>query len=121
MKKKAKELKSVSELRNMAQESGLIDNPLFETTLTRYETQIQVLNELKEIIDYNPAIIDKPTSNGKTTIATHPAITDYNRTTDSANKTVGILLKVIQQFKEKPANEEDPLFTAINGTDEDEK
>ena len=119
MKKKSKKLASINELRKMAQEHGLLSNPLFETTLTRYETQIQVLENLQEIINTSPTIIDKVMSSGKTTPATHPAITDYNRTTDSANKTVGILLKVIQEFKTKPQEEEDPLLEAINSGDGD--
>lgn len=121
MKKTNKKLASVNELRKMAQEHGLLSNPLFETTLTRYETQIQVLENLQKIIDTSPVIIDKVMSSGKTTPATHPAITDYNRTTDSANKTVGILLKVIQEFKDTPKEEEDPLLDAINSGEGDGK
>lgn len=128
MAKTKRKLKSVVELRKMGEEAGLLGNPLFETTLTRYETQTNVLDELQKVIDSNPPIIERTLSNGKTTIDTHPAIRDYNRTTDSANKTLHMLLKFIPASEEEITTEEeeekeetDPLLELINGDGQDGK
>jgi hypothetical protein len=121
MKKNDKNLKSIEELRNMAREYGVLDNPLFETTLSRYETQIYVLDKLGETINTSDVLVTKEYVKGRANIATHPAITEYNRTTDSANKTVATLMKIIKGFDGgNGGNDTDPLMEAINGSDDNE-
>jgi hypothetical protein len=48
---------------------------------------------------------------------------DYNRTTDSANKTVSTLMKIIKGFNvgEGADKEKDDLMAAINGGDDYEE
>ena len=55
-------------------------------------------------------------------VYTHPAIQDFNRTTDSANKTVQTLMKIIKSFTGEDLEnvDEDPLLKIINGGDADE-
>lgn len=121
MEKNEKNLKSVEELRNMAKEYGVLDNPLFETTLTRYETQIHILDELKKVIDEDEVLVTKEYVKGRANIATHPAITEYNRTTDSANKTVATLMKIIKGLEiGGNDDDDDPLIKALNGSDVNE-
>lgn len=121
MKKDDKNLKSIEELRNMAREYGVLDNPLFETTLSRYETQIYVLDKLGETINTSDVLVTKEYVKGRANIATHPAITEYNRTTDSANKTVATLMKIIKGFDGgNGGSDTDPLMDAINGSDGDD-
>lgn len=121
MKKNDKNLKSIKELRNMAKEYGLIENPLFETTLSRYETQLHILEELKKIIDDSEVLVTKEYVKGRGNYYAHPAITEYNKTTDSANKTVACLLKILKGFDGgSGGSDSDPLMEAINGSDGDE-
>ena len=121
MKKDDKSLKSIEEIRNLAKECGIIENPLFDTTLSRYETQIYVLGELSNTIKDSDVLVTKEYVKGRANIATHPAITEYNRTTDSANKTVATLMKIIKGFDGGNGNNDtDPLMEAINGDDVDE-
>ena len=121
MKKDDKSLRSIEELRNLAREYGILDNPLFETTLSRYETQIHILEELKKTINSSEVLVTKEYVKGRENYYTHPAITEFNRTTDSANKTVATLMKIIKGFDGSNAgNETDPLMEAINGDDVNE-
>lgn len=121
MKNNEKSLKSIKELRNMAKEYGLIENPLFETTLSRYETQLHILEELKKIIDESEVLVTKEYVKGRGNYYAHPAITEYNKTTDSANKTVACLLKIFKGFDGgNGGSDTDPLMEAINGSDGDE-
>ena len=115
-------LKSIKELRRMAKDFGLLDNPLFETTLSRYETQLQILAQLKEIIDSETKmLVTKEYVKGRKNYYTHPAITEFNKTTDSANKTVACLLKIFKGFDGTSSNgESDPLLEALNGSDDNE-
>lgn len=121
MKKNEKSLKSVEDLKNLAKECGVDDNPLFTTTLERYETQIYILQELKKTIESEDVLVTKTYVKDRANIATHPAITEYNRTTDSANKTASTLMKIMKSFEIGTGEEdEDPLMNAINGGDIDE-
>ena len=121
MKKNDKNLKSIEELRNMARDYGVLDNPLFETTLSRYETQINILEELKKAIDSSEVLVKKEYVKGRANVAMHPAITEYNRTTDSANKTVATLMKILKGFDGGTGgSDNDPLLEALNGSDDNE-
>lgn len=118
MKNNEKSLKSIKELKKLAEEYGISNNPLFETTLSRYETQICILEDLKNTIDSSDVLVTKEYVKGRSNYYTHPAITEYNRTTDSANKTVSTLMKIIKGFAlDEDSNENDPLLEAINGVD----
>ena len=122
MKNNDKSLKSINELRKLAEDYGVSDNSLFETTLDRYETQIHILEELKKTINENDVLVTKEYVKGRGNYYTHPAITEYNRTTDSANKTISTLMKIIKGFTNKGSSgEDDPLMNALNGDDGDEQ
>lgn len=122
MKKNEKSLKSVEDLKKLAEECGVADNPLFATTLERYETQIYILGELKKTIESEDVLVTKTYVKDRANIATHPAISEYNRTTDSANKTASTLMKIMKSFEIGGAGdgESDPLMDALNGGDIDE-
>lgn len=122
MKNNDKSLKSIKEVRKLAEEYGVNNNPLFETTLDRYETQIHILEELKKTINESEVLVTKEYVKGRGNYYTHPAITEYNRTTDSANKTISTLMKIIKGFTNDSVGEDDdPLINALNGDDGDEQ
>ena len=91
-------------------------NYFFLTTFRRYQTQISVLNKLEEIIAESDTLVTKEYVKGRENLYTNPAITEYNRTTDSANKTVSTLIRIINGFRqEDEERDEDPLLKIING------
>lgn len=100
----------------IAEAAGVQTNFFFITTFKRYRVQISILNELERRIEKDGALVTKEYVKGRGNLYTHPAIAEYNRTTDSANKTVGTLIKIIKGFKnEDNDNEVDPLLAIING------
>ena len=53
---------------------------------------------------------------GKENVCTHPTITDYNRMTDNANKTIDALMRIIKIFGDKQNKDtKDPLLELISG------
>lgn len=118
MKENKDTLKSIDEILKLAKESGVDNNPLFRTTLDRYETQINILASLKlkinEAINDNKTLVTKEYVKGRENYYTHPAITEFNKTTDSANKTVSTLMKIIKSFSDGSGNDTDPLDEMIN-------
>ena len=94
-------------------------NFFFITAFKRYMVQLKILNELEATLKEDGMIVTKEYVKGRKNVYSHPAIQDFNRTTDSANKTVATLMKIIRNFNgdELPEDEEDPLMRIINGGD----
>lgn len=109
------------EILRIAEENGVQTNFFFVTTFRRYQVQIQILNDLEKALKENGTLVTKEYVKGRKNLYDNPAINAYNRTTDSANKTVTTLMKIIRGFNTENENYEiDPLIEAINGSDADD-
>ena len=100
---------------------GVDKNFFFITTFRRYMVQLKILNELESSIKNDGVLVTKEYVKGRKNVYSHPAIQDFNRTTDSANKTVSTLMKIISRFggDDDSGADEDPLLQLINGGDDD--
>ena len=108
------------EILKIAEGYNVDKNFFFITTFKRYLVQINILNELESSIKADGVLVTKEYVKNRKNVYTHPAIQDFNRTTDSANKTVSTLMKIIKSFTgEDLDNTEDPLLKIINGGDDD--
>ena len=104
------------EILRIAEQHGVEQNFFFLTTFKRYQVQIQILNDLEKTIKEDGTLVTKEYVKGRKNVYSHPAIADYNRTTDSANKTVSTLMKIIISLrKEDVTEEDDPLLQIIAG------
>ena len=111
-----KELKDqAKEILKLAQNYGVEQNLFFVTTFERYQTQLQILDELRATIEKDGFFIDKTYVKGETNLYSHPAVTQFNRTTDSANKTVVTLMKIITTLRDRQnCGESDPILDLIS-------
>ncbi len=110
------------EILKIAETFGVSKNFFFITAFKRYMVQLKILNELESTLKEDGMLVTKEYVKGRKNVYSHPAIQDFNRTTDSANKTVATLMKIIRNFNadEGAEVEEDPLLRIINGGDEDD-
>lgn len=106
------------EILRIAEESGVRQNFFFVTTFKRYQVQLQILNDLEKALKENGAMVTKEYVKGRKNLYENPSINAYNRTTDSANKTVTTLMRIIKEFTDEDDGREDPLFKMINGENE---
>ena len=105
------------EIIRQAESAGVQNNYFFLTTFDRYRTQIGILEDLKKRIAESDTLVTKEYVKGRENVYTNPAITEFNKTTDSANKTVSTLIKIIKGFSGATGNAgEDPLEQIINGS-----
>lgn len=120
--KKQKTLQEqAEEIKRLAEESGVQTNFFFVTTFDRYLSQLAILEELKATIEDNKSLVKQTYVKGRSNIVLNPAIRAYNSTTDSANKTVACLMRIINGFKgETGESDIDPLLSIINGGLDDE-
>ena len=110
------------EILQKAEAFGVDKNFFFITTFRRYMVQLKILNELETSIKNDGVLVTKEYVKGRKNVYSHPAIQDFNRTTDSANKTVSTLMKIISRFSgdDDSGADEDPLLQLINGGGDDD-
>ena len=110
------------EIMKIAEESGVQSNYFFLTTFKRYQVQLNLLDNLEKRIQEDGAVVTKEYVKGRENVYSNPALKDYNTTTDSANRTVATLMKIIKNYNVSETTEDaDPLFKIINGGAEDEE
>lgn len=108
------------EILRMAEDTGVQTNFFFVTTFKRYQVQLSNLFELEKAIKETGTLVTKEYVKGRANIYVNPAVTEYNKTTDSANRTVTTLMKIIKGFAKEEEERDadyDPLMAFINGED----
>ena len=111
------------QIRKLAEESGVQSNYLFVTTFDRYQVQLRILDRLEAAVDAEEDVkVEKKYSKGVTNSYANPVIKEYSRAVDSANKTVGTLMRIIKNFGVGGDDDsDDQLMAAINGEDDDDE
>ena len=109
--------KQANEILRIAEKSGAQSNFFFITTFKRYQVQLSILNDLEKSLKENGMTVTKEYVKGRGNLYSNPAIADYNRTTDSANKTVATLMRILKNYgvDEQSTDDIDPLLDIING------
>ena len=109
------------EIIKIAEESGVQGNFFFITTFKRYQVQLNMLNELEKNMKEEGMLVTKEYVKGRKNVYSSPAVKDYNATTDSANRTVSTLMKIIRTWNVEEEEEDiDPIMNIINGDDSNE-
>lgn len=109
------------EIIRIAEESGVQSNFFFITTFKRYQVQLNMLTELEKKMKDDGMLVTKEYVKGRKNLYSNPALKEYNTTTDSANRTVSTLMKIIKNYNVddgEEETEEDPLLKAINGSED---
>ena len=117
-----KELQAqAAEIIRIAEESGVQSNYFFKTTFHRYQIQLDILSDLEKSISDEGLLVSKEYVKGRKNLYENPAIRAYNSTSDSANKTASLLMKIIKSFDvSEKTEDDDPLMRIINGGEIDE-
>ena len=112
----AKDLKKhADEIIEAAESLNAQDNFLFVTTFKRYLKLLDMLDDLEKSLDDHGVQVTKEYVKGRGNLYSNPAINSYVHVTDSANKTVSTLKRILRDCE---ANDDDgdSLVDAINGT-----
>ncbi len=106
------------EIMRIAEESGAQSNFFFKTTFKRYLVQVNMLNELEKTLKDEGMLVEKEYVKGRKNLYSNPAVAEYNKTTDSANKTVATLMRILKNYNvnnDSDNEDVDPLLSIING------
>lgn len=93
--------KQAQEILDIASKHGVEQNFFFITTFKRYQVQINILTELERTIRSEGTLVTKEYVKGRGNVYTHPAISEYNRTSTAANQTVTTLMKIITTLRDE--------------------
>lgn len=108
--------KQAQEIIRIAEESGAQSNFFFLTTFKRYQVQLNILADLERSLKEHGMTVKKEYVRGRENLYSNPAISDYNRTTDSANKTVATLMRILKNYgADEASSDDDQLLALING------
>ena len=101
----------------LAEERGIQSNFFFRTTFERYLVQMEILEDLRDAIQEFGTTTTKEYIKGKENLTTNPAITEYNRTTSSANRTVTTLISIVKSFakEDDDGGKLEDFLSALNG------
>ena len=78
-----------------AKKKGIENNYLFETSFRRYTELIAHLKGLQEAIKEDGMMVTKEYVKGRCNLYVNPAVAAYNQTAGAADKTAGLLVKMI--------------------------
>ena len=103
------------EILRIAEKYGVEQNFLFITTFKRYQVQLSILNDLEKTIKEDGSLVTKEYVKGRGNLYTHPAISEYNKTSTSANQTVATLIKIFKSLRNDNDDDEgeDELLNAL--------
>ena len=88
------------EILRIASQHGVEQNFFCITTFKRYQVQIQILNDLEKTIKAEGNTVTKEYVKGRKNVYTHPAISEYNKTSTAANQTVQTLMKIVTTMRD---------------------
>ncbi len=105
------------EILAIAEKHGVEQNFFFITTFKRYQVQINILNDLERQIKEQGSLVTKEYVKGRENIYTHPAISEYNKTSTAANQTVTTLVKIITTLRDNEQDAGSEILSFLRGED----
>lgn len=103
----------VEQIMQSAKAKGLEGNFFYTTTLDRYVTQLELLEDLKKHIKENGSMVTKEYVKGRQNLYVNPAVSAYSKAVQTANNTVVTLSKIVASFGTEEVKEEDPMMTFL--------
>ena len=94
----AKQKLSFDELMELAERYGVRDNVLFVSAANRYAGQLEIIRKIQEDLDARGLTFEVIGSTGQKKVEAHPMASQLPKYNDTANKTLGVMLDIIQRL-----------------------
>ena len=102
----AKVKQSFDEIMELAEQYGVKDNVLFVSAADRYAGQMEMIRKIQADLDDRGLVMEVIGSTGQKKIEAHPMASQLPKYNDTANKTLGVMLDIIQRLgTEAPAGD----------------
>ena len=93
----AKVKNSYNEIMELADRYGVKDNVLFVSAAKRYDDQIRIIGEMQQSVSEG-LLMKTVGSMGQEKVETNPLVVQLPKYNDTANKTLGVMLDIIQKL-----------------------
>ena len=93
----AKKKLSFDEIMALAESYGVKDNVLFVSAADRYASQIKIIDKMQDNIGEG-LLMKTVGSMGQEKVETNPLVAQLPKYNDTANKTLGVMLDIIQRL-----------------------
>lgn len=98
----AKEKKTFDELMELAKTYGLENNAMFISAANQYDLQQKVIQNIRNVIeDEDSLMVTKEYVKSRENVYANPLVKELPKHTDSANKTLGMMLNIIDTLGRK--------------------
>ena len=94
----AKQKLSFDEIMRLAEQYGVEDNVLFVSAADRYTGQMEIIRKIQMDMNARGLLIESVGSQGQTKIEANPMAVQLPKYNDTANKTLGVMLDIIQRL-----------------------
>ena len=94
----AKQKLSFDEIMKLADQYGVKDNVLFVSAAERYAGQVEMIRKIQEDLERRGLILMIVGSQGQQKIEANPMVAQLPKYNDTANKTLGVMLDIIQKL-----------------------
>ena len=94
----AKQKLSFDEIMKLADQYGVKDNVLFVSTAERYAGQMDLIRKIHADLEEKGLIFEVIGSTGQKKVEAHPMAAQLPKYNDTANKTLGVMLDIIQRL-----------------------
>ena len=92
---------SFNDLIKMAENYGVADNALFVSAARQYEIQTKVIKSIEKILDEADLTVSKSYIKEVENVYANPLVKELPKHSDSANKTLAIMLDIIAKLGRK--------------------
>ena len=94
----AKQKLSFDDIMELADQYGVKDNVLFVSAADRYSGQMEMIRKIQTDLDKRGLTFEVIGSTGQKKIEAHPMASQLPKYNDTANKTLGVMLDIIQRL-----------------------
>jgi len=101
MKERTKKTVSFNDLIKMAEDYGVSDNALFISAARQYEIQMKVIQSIEKVLSQDDPVSTKSYIKDVSNVYAHPLVKELPKHSDSANKTLGIMIDIIIKLGKK--------------------
>ena len=106
--------KQANEILRIAEESGAQSNFFFVTTFKRYQVQLNILNDLEKALKENGMLVTKEYVKGRENAYINPLVKELPKHSDSSNKTLAMMLDIIERLGKKQETKGSKLGELMN-------
>ena len=108
---------TVSELMALAERYQVADNALFVSAVNQYALQQEVIQSIRDSLtggDEDGLLVDKEYVKGRKNLYANPLVKELPKHSDSANKTLAMMLDIIVKLGKEKADDRSRLEQLID-------